>query len=200
MAVRLTMAGLIDRVNALCNNALNANLAFENQDVQDCLDRHSREVRYEELNALPTRLQGGSVLYTTFESSHRMWEGGTAYNGGSAGYSLVDSTWGTITPLSADLHMGRWTFQATANPSGFMQGPLRPVMITGFYYDIYGAAAELLLLRKTTMAEDFDFQTAEGLKYTRSQKLDMIEKVRQDFLAQSWASCGHMHRCDVTGY
>ncbi len=190
MSVRTSMATLIDRVNALCNNALNANLAFANQDVQDCLDRCRMEARYEPLEALATVYQGGSVGYLTFCHRKGLWEGAvavgtvtvsSAYAGGSAGYQLIDGNYGTVTPLTSDLLTGRWTF-GTA--------PVRPVMITGWTYDIYAAAAELLLLRKAQVSEDFDFATSEGLKYTRSQKLDMIEKVRKDFLSKATMTPG----------
>lgn len=188
MAVRLSMATLIDKVNALCNNALNENLRFANQDVQDCLDRHRREYRETQLEALATTGYGGTVTCKTFQAECGMIEGGTAYLGGSAGYLLQDGNFGTVTPSSSDLLTGRFLFATE---------PTRPVMLTGWYYDIYGAAAELLLQYKATISEDFDFKSGEGLTYSRSQKMEMVEKHRQTLLRQAWAPSATMVRTDV---
>ncbi len=70
---------------------------------------------------------------------------------------------------------GRWTFAAE---------PLRPVTILGWNYDPYQAAADLLEVRATQLAEDYDFQTGPD-SFKRSQRHAQLLKMADRYRAMS---------------
>lgn len=200
MSLRAGMSYLIDRVRTLANDVPAEVINLTNQQVQDALDEHRKESRYEPLQGLETIFSGGSVQYLTFQAERGWWEGipyssgGSAqYYGGTAGYALVDGTFGTVTPATADPLTGRWTFSGSATPP---YGPTRPVSIIGFAYDPYAAAADILEIRASQVSEHFDFKDA-GIEYTRSQKQKMVLEMVERYRARSWPTFGEMVRFDT---
>jgi hypothetical protein len=146
--------------------------------IQWFLDNHYQEHRYLSLCELPRIAPGGSVSYTDFRAHCKNW--GTAA-------IFVDSTYGTLTPATADYHRGYFTF-ATA--------PLRPVIVFGTVYDLYGAAADLLDERAALMSEDFDVSDVNR-KYFRSQKQMMLTKQANIYRRNQWVTNLPLYRSDT---
>ena len=182
--VRAGMVYLVDIVRRMVNDLRGVSMQFDDLAIQESLDQNRRYSDYFPLNPVRTIFQGGSVDYFTFEAPRGYWEG-------TVGLTLVDGGYGTLTPGTADnktdLLTGRWTF-GTA--------PTRPVMVTGWTYDVYGASADLLDQWLSTKVGGFDFST-DGLSYKRSQEYSQIAatsaqyRLRSDFSRQ-----GTMHRSD----
>src|SRR5690242_10043282 len=74
VAARETMASLIRRLRWLVGDPASADATWTDEDLQDALDGHRREVRYAQLCPKPT-YSGSSVSYLVFESVFSDWEG-----------------------------------------------------------------------------------------------------------------------------
>ena len=123
---RNSMSALITKVRELIDDTDPACYAFTADQVEDALDARRDEARYYPLEELKTVSAGGyTTTYLTFIAPVGAWESP----------ELVDSAYNVLTPATSDLWVGRW---ATTTE------PKLPVMITGFTYDVYGAAGDLL--------------------------------------------------------
>lgn len=103
-------------------------------DTQDALNVYRGEARYEELTPIETRASGGTVTYLNFHGRPYWAETVT----------FTNNAFTTITPATTDYRNGRFTFSAE---------PTRPVRITGYYYDPYSSAADLLEVRIAQLSE-----------------------------------------------
>ena len=155
MAERASMTELVNFVERLVNDPDNA--AHSRDDIQAALDVYRIEARYEELVAVPT-WAGGAVAYREFDAALPYWETDGA---------LYDAGYNVLTPATADWTRGRWTV-ATA--------PAQPVTLLGWNHDPYQAAADLLEVRATQVAEDYDFQTGPD-SFKRSQRQGQLLKM-----------------------
>jgi len=134
MAARDSMADLIDRVRYLIGDT-GSTEQFTDAHINDILDMHRSTVRYCPLQEIEDIDTGGTVTYKEFWAIGqrgrpvRNWEG-------TAGTNLffVDGQWGTVTPATFNYIEGKFRFT---------EAPNRPVRLTGFHYDIEGAAADL---------------------------------------------------------
>ena len=100
---------------------------WDDDDLQDALDNHRRETRYARLREIETIQPNGSVQFLNYAAGVGQWEKGA---------SLTDASFNILTTgITEDLLTGRWTFDAMPN---------RPVKVTGWYYDLSGAAAEIV--------------------------------------------------------
>ncbi|HZT61003.1 MAG TPA: hypothetical protein VFA21_20530 [Pyrinomonadaceae bacterium] len=157
-ALRGTMSDLIAYVRRLTGDAAGANQIFADTDVQDALDAHRLEIRYEILRAQPTVPPGGyvsSASYKDYFSVEQYWE---------ADVVLYDSSYTALTPAASDLLVGHWTFTS---------GQLPPVYAVGKSYDVYAAAVDLLEEWAAKEKLNFDF-TTDGQTFRESQKSDAL--------------------------
>lgn len=163
---RNTLAALITKTRQLIDDTDPSCYAFTDDQIQDALDDRRDEARYYALTEHETISQGGgTTTYLTFTAPVGAWESP----------ALVDSTYTTLTPATSDLWTGRWTFSTE---------PKMPVMLTGFTYDVYGAAGDLLLNRATNAADSFDV-SADGLSVSRSQVTAALQARAYDLLAKA---------------
>lgn len=179
MALRSTMTALISRLRRLIGDPAGSDQVWPDEDLQDALDAHRREARYARLREIETITAGGAVEYKIFAADVTDWEDA----------ALVDSSFAAITPNTSDLLTGRWEFTTAPN---------RPVMISGFYYDIYGAAVEVLeswlgLLKSSNAGVDF---TADGLTVKRSQKVEQLQTLLKRCEARQWVDTGCVIQTD----
>jgi hypothetical protein len=182
MALRSTMTALITRLRRLIGDPAGSSQTWQDEDLQDALDHHRREARYAYLRPVETIAQGGAITYLTYAADMPDWEGEP---------SLADGNYAALTADTEDLLTGRWTFATE---------PQRPVRITGWYYDLHGAGAEVLtewlgLLKTSNAGVDF---TADGLTVKRSQKIDHLTTLLNRCAAQQWADSGAILQTDFT--
>ncbi len=139
---------------------------FEVYRIEDVLKQRREEMRYIKCTPLATRASGGDVTYMTFTAPFDWgWWDTSA--------ELLDYNYDALTPTIANWRVGRWVFSSE---------PTKPVYITGFTYDIYAAAADLLELRASQVAEDIQsFSVAHGtFSYANKRRgpLEMVEQYR----------------------
>ncbi len=176
MAVRLSMADLIARVRLLIHDVAGASQVFGDQEIQDVLDTHHTDVRYLELEAAAT-LSPASTQYLDYYAGG-CWE---------ADETLVDGSYNTLTPDTADQLIGHWTFAASQNP---------PVYIIGKTYDVYAAAADLLEAWAAREKLSFDVD-ADGARFSRSQKAEMLLQLAAQYRRQQQPVMAAMVRNDI---
>lgn len=161
---RAGMADIITRVRRLIGDTAGADQVFTPDEVQETLDRYQHNVRYMELTPVETILPGGDVQYLAYECDAGYWESPVA---------LADSSYAAVTPATSDLINGRWTF--TTDRSA-------PVYITGYRYDVYGAAAEMAEDWAAKLKLEVDYDNA-GLSNTWMHKANglraLADRLRQ---------------------
>jgi hypothetical protein len=146
---------------------------FSDQQVQDWLDRSRQLVRYELLTPAPDIVPPASgpapaqFNWATYVSRYGDWESNEFLQGNLPG----GISWQLLTPLTSDELTGRWTFDVTLPTiSTSIPAQLPPVFISGFVYDPYLAAAELLEMWAAQLTDAFDFES-DGQRFHRSQRL-----------------------------
>lgn len=178
MAVRASMAELIARVRTLIGDPAGANQAFDDQTIQDALDRYQTVVHYAELQAMPT-YSPGRTEYLDFYAAVGDWESDAA---------LYDSGWEEVAPASSDYLTGHWSFT---------EEPALPVFIVGKTYDVYAAAADLLEAWAAKEKLSFDFD-ADGASFRRSQKVKALLELAAEYRRKQRPMLSLQVRGDVT--
>src|SRR5690606_31595054 len=152
---RASMAALISHLRLLVHDPAGDDQTFSDDEIQTFLDQHQTEVRYLRLDPIDTIQSGGTVVTLAYRAPVGWWEDTV---------SLYDRSYDELTPDSEDLQTGRWTFAAHQ---------AEPVYLTGYTYDLYGAAIDCLTAWAAQLKSAFDF-TADGLSVKRSQQLASI--------------------------
>lgn len=177
---REAMTEIIDLVERLIDDESNAYHSAD--EVQDALDQNRVEGRYLKLEAIPTRASGGTVTYVTFEApaNWNYWEDDA---------SLLDYNYDALSPATEDWFTGRWTFSTE---------PTRPVYILGWSYDIYGAAADLLEVRGSMLAEEYDsFSVFNGSFSSSVAKRRGPLELAKKYRAMMRTTVADVYRTDV---
>lgn len=158
MPVRGTMTDLIARVRLMIGDpnppASGQTLQFQDQDVQDVLDMNRTFVRNAVLRPAPKLVANGVINYSDYFADIGQWE---------ADVQLQDGAFNVVADMSAsDLITGHWTW-SLANP-----GKIPPIFITGQFYDIYAAAADLLERWSAVWVRSYDV-SVDGQQMRRGQ-------------------------------
>lgn len=172
MAARVSMAALISQVRTLIGDPSGVSQALTDDEIQAVMDTHRQEARYLALKGL-LDYEAGSPVYKVWQvptervqAPQGQWESSAA---------LVDTQYQALTPSSADYVTGRWTFGTSQTG----------VLLTGWCYDLYGAAADLLEAWAGKAAGDYDF-TADGATFHRSQKAEGLRKLAAEYRKKAW--------------
>jgi len=184
MPVRSTMVDLIVRVRSLYGDPAGPSAKFDDQTIQDALDRERTDFILGDYRALAGRytLPGGSYAWTDYfdPSGWGDWEtDATLYNGSMT----------LLTPLTSDYLVGHWTF---AN-----QPP--PVYVMGKSYDVYGAARAIVLRWIGLEATSFDFSAMRGTSFTVSQKREGLQMLADYLATEMRVRTAKLVRRDVNG-
>lgn len=147
---RSSMADLIARTRTLIGDPAGGTQVFTDDQVQDALDDRRTDVVEALLRTRPS-FAGSAVVYHDYFAPRRQWEDSVV---------LYGATGTVLTPTSADLIAGHWTFAS---------GQAQPVYITGSFYDVNGSAATLLQSWAAKVSPEFDFATDQQ-SFNRSQK------------------------------
>lgn len=156
---RATMAGLITLVRGLINDPMGSSQQYTDEAIEDQLDLAREYHHISALTALPE--PAGTQL--KFKSEHRYWE---------SDVSLSDPAGTVLTPASSDPISGYFVFGSTQSA----------VYATGFTYDVYAAAAELLSLWAGRIEQDIVKFSADGSSYefegVRNAKLKLASQYK----------------------
>jgi hypothetical protein len=169
---RATMAALLARLRRIVGDPAGASQKFSDDELQEALDSHRREARYARLREVESIAAGGTVTCKDFEAGVGNWESGA---------QLTDSGFNVLTTgITEDLLTGRWAFASS---------PKWPIHVTGWYYDLYGAAAEVLEQWAAKEKLSFDI-SADGQSFKRSQKAEQLMRLASECRAKAWAGSG----------
>jgi len=176
MALRAGMTDLVLRTRRMVNDAGSA-IWSDDEDIQDVLDLHRQRVYREPLEHERTLVGSGSAEYTVYHSRYGNYEaGGTAY------FQVEDSA-GTqrgTADYTADYIAGIVTMAADQMGTA--------LYLTGWSYDLNGAAADLWQERAGALAERADVSAGDN-SIKRSQMmghaLDMAEYYRRQARART---------------
>jgi hypothetical protein len=165
---RTGMTAIIEELRGLteagtADYTIGTTVMWTNNALQDVLDVHRRDIRFNALQAYPNQVSGGSLVWYDYQSQYGYLE---ATTGESLITYLQDSTGATLgTALwTADYRRGMFTFGSTTNGTS--------VYLTGRSYDINAAAADVWRRKAAHYApSSFDFST-DNHSISRSQVYD----------------------------
>lgn len=164
MTARATMATLIARVRRLIHDPSGVEEVWTDEEIQEWLDAHRLDVAMLPLEPIWS-IVGGAVMTLDYIAPYGHWE---------ADALLSDAAGAELTPASADLLVGRWTF-AAHTPQ---------VYLTGKSYDPYAAAADALEARAAQVALAYDF-SADGASFQRSQQGEALLRLARQYRGRS---------------
>ena len=179
MAIRAGMTNLVTRTQRLINDVSEA--TWTEEQVQEYLDQNRMRANQMALQAEPTR-GPSATTYTTFYAPYGNWE---------ESVTLVDSGYNSVTADSLDYANGIFAFNSSQDN--------RPIMITGWYYDLYGAAADILEEKLSSNSDNYDFG-ADGGSYKRSQIGDKVKETVAHYRSLQWSRTVSLVRSDVNIY
>lgn len=173
---RSAASAVISTLRTLIGDSDSATRVWTDEDLQASLDACRHDVRYEELQPVPTIAAGGTVTYMQHRSCLACWETDVV---------LQDASFNALTPAAAttDYALGIFGF-ATHQPL---------VFATGIAHDVYGAAAEILTrwAASESIKVDYDSQgISDTWKQKQSNLLDMADRYRQ----MAWSGSVKMRR------
>lgn len=187
MAARASMTELIARVRRwIGDNGPVANQTFSDDDIQNTLDGYRHTVRYAPLRPGPTLNPGALYDYLDYYSDAKHWE---------ADEQLTWVNFTVLTPASAERIDGHWTLPQGSSPAGVYP----PVYITGKYYDLWAACADLLefwAAQLSTSAYDF---SADGQSFKRSQMVSAKQQLAASYRRRAMARSVSARRTDLAG-
>lgn len=152
--------------------------------IQDALDSNRVEARLMNLESYPTISSAGCITYKEFRAPrpYTHWET-TA--------SLYDAGYESLSPLTHDSRNGRWAFT---------DEEARPVRISGYSYDVNGAAADLMRRKAAEVAGDLQsFQSANGT-FTFAPKARSYEERAKQFNNKRRSGFARLGRADMTPF
>lgn len=152
---RAGMTTLITRLRRLIDDS--DLTVWTNDELEDNLDQHRVRVWREPLEYDKQYTSGTAYVYREYRSRyHNLEEGGTAY------FKVEDSAGSArgTGDYSADYINGVVTMNADQKGTA--------LYLTGYAYDLNGAAADLWRERATKVSSYYDFQ-ADGHRFSRSQ-------------------------------
>ena len=160
---RAAMTGLITLVRGLINDPVGSSQQYTDDAIEDQLDLLARE--YHHMDAL-TALPEPAGTQLKFKSEYRYWE---------SDVSLSDPAGAVLTPTNSDPISGYFVFGSTQSA----------VYATGFTYDVYAAAAELLTLWAGRIEQDVLKFSADGSSYEFSGIRDAKLRLAAQYRARS---------------
>ncbi len=189
---RSTMADLISRLRDMvsagsADYTVGTATYWTDDQLQQALDAHRREVFDETLSKIPQVNAAGSTVYTEYRSA---WSDFESTDGGTAIFYLRDSTGARAGTASytVDYRSGRITFSSDTLGSAYY--------LTGRSYDLNAAAADIWEQKAAHVANRFDFE-ADGGRYSVSKLVEQYERQAQRFRAKSGPVVGRMIRDDL---
>lgn len=164
-AARASMATLITRLRRMIQDLAAVDQEWDDEELQEALDRHQTVHRYRQLCMEESIAPGGAVTYLRYHADGEgSWE---------TDAEIVNNNYTVLTPTTSDYLTGRWTFAAE---------PAWPLYISGQTYDLFGAAADVLEEWAARVKCQIDVKS-EGqdlkLSQQRAALLELAEKYRQ---------------------
>lgn len=171
---RVSMMGLITQTRLLIGDS--AEMVTDDE-IQNVMDTHRQEARYQLLKKLVS-YESGIAVYKTWQAPCGYWE---------RSVMLSDAAHNELTPVTEDWLTGQWEF-ATSQTA---------VYLTGWTYDLYMSAADLLEVMAGRCASEYDF-TADGASFHRSQKAEAYRRLAAEYRKKQQVKTVSQIREDVS--
>jgi hypothetical protein len=191
------MADLIALVRLKINDP-SGSPQFADLDIQNALDDHRDDIRYEGMTIAPSIVNTASTnnqastIFADYYSRYSNWESDAVLQGqGSTG-----AAWIVLTPTLSDYIVGHWMFENTPFVNGTVPGQLPPVFITGKIYDLYASAADLLEYWAAVLVGAYDV-SVDGQTLKRSQLMQAKMMLAQSYRRKAKPSIAKMTRNDA---
>ena len=172
------MQTLADRLRNLTNAGdgdytVGTVVYWTDEHLQDVLDRHQVWVVNHPVTFVPQTQAGGTVNYLTAITGYRDWEA-AAGTAGTERFIVreTDGDFNSSANYTPDYENGRITWSATQGGTAYM--------VTGYSYDVYAAAVDVLRQRLAYLDYWYDFE-ADNQTFTRSQVVDNINGLIANF-------------------
>jgi hypothetical protein len=199
MAVRSTMTDLIALCRLMINDPAGVSQQFNDQQVQDALDRGRDDIRYENLKLAPSIVNTASTnniaayIFADYFSNYGFWEADVVLQG-----YQNSAFWKVITPVAQELLLdeAHFQFQLTPFVNGTVPGQIPSIFATGKIYDVYSASASLLDFWAATLTDAYDFHS-DGQSFRRSQRWQAKQKMADYYRRQAKPKAMKMTRPDV---
>ncbi len=133
---------------------------WSDDNLQDVLDIHRKDIIFEQLSNYPVQVAGGSLSYQDYRSNYGYYEGTT---GGTAIFYVQDSTGASIgtSTYVPDFRRGRVQFNSDQRGTAYY--------LTGRSYDLKASAADVWRRKAAHyVPSSFDFST-DNHSVSRSQ-------------------------------
>lgn len=184
--LRASMSDLIARVRLMISDPNPAptgqTMQFQDTDVQDVLDMTRVNVRNAVLRPAPILVSNGVINYTDYFADIGNWE---------SDVTIQDAHFAILSDMSAsDYLTGHWTW-SLASP-----GKIPPIFITGKFYDIYSAAADLLERWAAAWARSYAI-TIDGQAMQRQQVAQAMREQARLYRKQAQPRTLPMVRSDM---
>lgn len=163
---RSGMVNLVARLRRLVDDT--SGDVWADDELIETLDAHKLEVRREPLEFDMTRTSGTSYIYTDYRSRYGNFEEGTAY------FKVEDSAGAARGTADYTVNYVTGAVTMTADQKG------TALYLTGWSYDLNGAAADCWRERASTKASLYDF-SADGNHMSRSQWFKQCREIANDF-------------------
>lgn len=181
MTARTGLANLIEELRGMCeagtaDYTVGATAYWNDDQMQNILDTHRKDIVFEQLQMYPTQIAGGSLSYNDYRSSFGYYE---ATTGGTAIFYVQDSTGAVQGTALYTPDYRRGQIQFASNQSGTVY------YLTGRSYDLDAAAAEVWRRKAAHYAPtSFDFST-DNHSVRRSQVYQHCLEMAQHFEGKS---------------
>ena len=196
---RASMAQLIAIVRLKTGFPSAGTPAFTDDQIQDVLDAHRMDLRYELLTPAPDIQPGqtnavANFVWAVYLSDFQYWESSLVIQGLDV---VTNKPWVMLTPVSSELVPGKFAFAVELPAIATPPAQFPPVYATGKVYDIFRASAELLLMGIASLAFNLFNMTIDGRNLQLNQIVTNWEKLANFYFAQSWPTTIKLQRSDV---
>jgi hypothetical protein len=201
LPVRSSMSDIISRVRTMIFDPSGANQFFADIDIQTTLDESVDFIRYEPLAIAPTIINTAStnnqasVIFIEYFSRYQWIESDAVLQGINI---PTNAAWSVLTPTQSDFINGHFWFESptTEFTSPTVPGQYPPVFMTGKYYDLFRASADLLEFWGAALASRYDV-TADGQSMRRSQLMTAKLTLAEQYKRKAKPKIAAMVRDDV---
>jgi hypothetical protein len=197
---RASMSQLIALVRLKTGFASGGTPAFTDDNVQDVLDAHRADIRYELMTPAPDIQPGQSgsavanFVWAVYLSEFQYWESSLVIQGLDV---VTNKPWVVLTPVSAENIPGKFAFAVELPSIATPPAQFPPVYATGKVYDIFRASGELLLMGIAQLAFNLFDITSDGRTMRLQQIVTTWQKLADMYFAQAWPTTTKLYRSDI---
>jgi hypothetical protein len=197
---RTSMSQLIALVRLKTGFTSTGTPLFTDDNIQDVLDAHRADIRYELMTPAPDIQPGqgssavSNFVWAVYLSDFQYWENSLVIQGLDI---VTNKPWVILTPVSSEYIPGKFAFAVELPAIATPPAQFPPVYATGKVYDIFRASAELLQMGIAQMAFNLFDITSDGRTMRLQQIVATWQKLTDAYLCQAWPTMTKLYRSDI---